>query len=155
MRFLTRLQEALILRGIRKGELARLLDVSPGTVSEWFTQGLLPTSETMLQLPSALRVDGHWLLTGQGTADTVERAPNEFVNQGARLAMLELHQTIDLMVAELDRTKKLMLSRYPNTREATAPVAASPEDLAKLADEQATHRPAPKHKRQNRRRKES
>lgn len=53
--------------GITKNELARRIGAAGPTVIEWFTKGALPDGEKLARLPEALQVNGHWLLTGQGS----------------------------------------------------------------------------------------
>lgn len=63
--FRTRLREALEHRGISQTELARRLEVRIATVNEWLNRDTMPCGMTMLRLPAVLKVDGHWLLTGE------------------------------------------------------------------------------------------
>lgn len=53
--------------GISKNELARRIGAAGPTVIEWFTKGALPDGEKLARLPDALQVNGHWLLTGEGS----------------------------------------------------------------------------------------
>jgi transcriptional regulator with XRE-family HTH domain len=53
--------------GISKNELARRVGAAGPTVIEWFTRGALPDGEKLARLPEALGVNGHWLLTGEGS----------------------------------------------------------------------------------------
>jgi transcriptional regulator with XRE-family HTH domain len=64
--FFERLRQVLDDRGLSQADLARELGVGVATVSEWFTRGRVPNGDVMLRLPGALRVNGHWLLTGDG-----------------------------------------------------------------------------------------
>jgi transcriptional regulator with XRE-family HTH domain len=64
--FFERLRQVLDDRRMSQADLARELNVGVATVSEWFTRGRVPNGDVMLRLPAALRVDGHWLLTGEG-----------------------------------------------------------------------------------------
>lgn len=67
--FFERLRQVLDDRGMSQADLARELNVGVATVSEWFTRGRVPNGDVMLRLPAALRVDGHWLLTGEGARE--------------------------------------------------------------------------------------
>jgi hypothetical protein len=67
--FLDRLRELLEDRDMTQSELARGLEVGEATVSEWFTRGRVPQGDVFLRLPWLLRVNGHWLLTGEGPRD--------------------------------------------------------------------------------------
>lgn len=64
--FFERLRQVLDDRALSQADLARELGVGVATVSEWFTRGRVPNGDVMLRLPGALRVNGHWLLTGEG-----------------------------------------------------------------------------------------
>ncbi len=66
--FCARMREAMARQGMTQAELARRLDVRDATVSDWFNRGALPSGAVMLRLPEVLRVDGHWLLTGEDAA---------------------------------------------------------------------------------------
>lgn len=67
--FFERLRLVLEDRAMTQADLARELGVGTATVSEWFTRGRVPSGDVMLRLPHALRVSGHWLLTGEGAKD--------------------------------------------------------------------------------------
>src|SRR4051794_32143851 len=67
--FFERLRQVLDDRGMSQADLARELNVGVATVSEWFTRGRVPNGDVMLRLPGALRVNGHWLLTGEGPSE--------------------------------------------------------------------------------------
>jgi len=73
--FFERLRQVLDDQGLSQADLARELGVGVATVSEWFTRGRVPNGDVMLRLPSALRVNGHWLLTGEGARE-YEAAPH-------------------------------------------------------------------------------
>jgi HTH-type transcriptional regulator, cell division transcriptional repressor len=65
--FVDRLRAALDDAGITQSRLAQELDVRPATVSDWLTRKSIPGGEAMMRLPAILHVDGHWLLTGEGS----------------------------------------------------------------------------------------
>lgn len=54
--------------GINNAEIARRTRASDSSVSTWFDKRIkaMPEGIKLLQLPWALGVDGHWLLTGEG-----------------------------------------------------------------------------------------
>ena len=54
-----------------QSELARRIGVRQATISQWFSENspAQPKAEQMVKLPHALEVNGHWLLTGEGTMD--------------------------------------------------------------------------------------
>jgi len=87
--FLDRLRELLEDRDISQAELARGLGVGVATVSEWFTRGRVPQGDVFLQLPALLQVNGHWLLTGEGTRDMASAEQGAY-EQGARDVLTEL-----------------------------------------------------------------
>lgn len=102
--FFGRLREAIALKDQRarkqgkrftRAELARRLDVGAGSVSEWFTQGHLPSGEAMLQLPTILACDGHWLLTGEGTPNQRSMPAAAARTLGARLALGEVEASVN------------------------------------------------------------
>lgn len=63
-----RLQLAFERSGLTQAELAERCRAAKGTVSDWFNpeKDAVPDGEKMARLPAALRVSGHWLLTGDG-----------------------------------------------------------------------------------------
>lgn len=89
--FFERLRQVLEDRDMSQAELARELGVGMATVSEWFTRGRVPNGDVMLRLPHALQVNGHWLLTGEGSSeqhaqdgDPYRRGAHEAVERMAR-----------------------------------------------------------------------
>lgn len=70
--FLARLRRGLEKRGMSQAELARALGVGEATVSEWFTRGRVPQGDVFLRLPAVLRMNGHWLLTGNGPEELAD-----------------------------------------------------------------------------------
>lgn len=97
--FFERLRQVLEDRGMTQADLARELGVGVATVSEWFTRGRVPNGDVMLRLPHALGVDGHWLLTGEGSRDRERRRGGDPYAQGARDAVERLRRCLD----EVDR----------------------------------------------------
>lgn len=67
--FRIRLRQALERRGISQVELSRALQVRAATVTDWLNRGTMPGGAILLRLPALLRVDGHWLLTGEGAPE--------------------------------------------------------------------------------------
>ncbi len=82
-------------RGLSQKDLAHALGVRPATVSAWFQHGKLPGGATMLALPGVLRVDGHWLLTG-------ERRDGAAAPDALRVEELEALLTRALSLLHLD-----------------------------------------------------
>ena len=69
--FRNRLRRALSLRGMTQSQLAKTIGVRQATVSQWFNgeSPAQPRAEQIIKLPEALSINGHWLLTGEGTMD--------------------------------------------------------------------------------------
>lgn len=60
---------ALDRKGLGQNELAEMVGASSGAASGWFSKGTYPGGNFIVQLPELLDVDGHWLLTGEGTME--------------------------------------------------------------------------------------
>jgi len=93
--FFERLRQVLDDRGLSQADLARELGVGVATVSEWFTRGRVPNGDVMLRLPAALKVNGHWLLTGEGPREH-ELAPHgDPYLRGAADALARMTRAMD------------------------------------------------------------
>jgi transcriptional regulator with XRE-family HTH domain len=93
--FFERLRQVLDDRGLSQADLARELGVGVATVSEWFTRGRVPNGDVMLRLPGALRVNGHWLLTGEGPREREPSPQGDPYLRGAGDAIQRLSQALD------------------------------------------------------------
>ena len=93
--FFERLRQVLDDRGMSQADLARELNVGVATVSEWFTRGRVPNGDVMLRLPGALRVNGHWLLTGQGPREYEAEPGGDPYLRGAGDAIQRLSAALD------------------------------------------------------------
>jgi transcriptional regulator with XRE-family HTH domain len=93
--FFERLRQVLDDRGLSQADLARELGVGVATVSEWFTRGRVPNGDVMLRLPGALRVNGHWLLTGEGPRELEEAPHGDPYLRGASDAIQRLQQAVE------------------------------------------------------------
>lgn len=93
--FFERLRQILDDRGLSQADLARELGVGVATVSEWFTRGRVPNGDVMLRLPGALRVNGHWLLTGEGPREREPSPHGDPYLRGAGDAIERLSQALD------------------------------------------------------------
>lgn len=88
--FFERLRAVLRARQMSQADLARQLRISGTTVSEWFTRGRMPHGDVMLRMPEVLEVNGHWLLTGQGSRDRVPSADADPYFLGAQHVLREM-----------------------------------------------------------------
>jgi transcriptional regulator with XRE-family HTH domain len=93
--FFERLRQILDDRGLSQADLARELGVGVATVSEWFTRGRVPNGDVMLRLPGALRVNGHWLLTGEGPREREAAPQGDPYLRGAGDAIQRLSQALE------------------------------------------------------------
>lgn len=93
--FFERLRQVLDDRGLSQADLARELGVGVATVSEWFTRGRVPNGDVMLRLPGALRVNGHWLLTGEGPREREPSPQGDPYLRGAGDAIERLSQALE------------------------------------------------------------
>ncbi|HSU12543.1 helix-turn-helix transcriptional regulator [Longimicrobium sp.] len=93
--FFERLRQVLDDRELSQADLARELGVGVATVSEWFTRGRVPNGDVMLRLPGALRVNGHWLLTGEGPREREQAPDGDPYLRGACDAIERLRQALD------------------------------------------------------------
>jgi transcriptional regulator with XRE-family HTH domain len=93
--FFERLRQVLDDRGLSQADLARELGVGVATVSEWFTRGRVPNGDVMLRLPGALRVNGHWLLTGEGPREHESSPHGDPYLRGAGDAMARMARAME------------------------------------------------------------
>ncbi|HYH79524.1 MAG TPA: helix-turn-helix transcriptional regulator [Longimicrobium sp.] len=93
--FFERLRQVLDDRGMSQADLARELGVGVATVSEWFTRGRVPNGDVMLRLPAALKVNGHWLLTGDGSREQDPAPGGDPYLRGAADAVARMSRSLD------------------------------------------------------------
>lgn len=62
-----RLDKAIRSSGLSRNRVAQLVEVGSGTISEWFTKGSVPSGDILSRFTEKLGINGHWLLTGEGT----------------------------------------------------------------------------------------
>lgn len=91
--FFERLRQVLDDRGMSQADLARELGVGVATVSEWFTRGRVPNGDVMLRLPRVLHLNGHWLLTGEGSRER-GREGDPYLH-GARDAIARMNHCLE------------------------------------------------------------
>jgi hypothetical protein len=103
VRFKERLRFALSLSGKGQNEVAREIGASNSVASEWFDleSDTLPGGKFLGGLVKSLRVNGHWLVTGEGhwhpQASTGRRdlVLLEGIEIGARGVAAEVQKAID------------------------------------------------------------
>ena len=93
--FFERLRQVLDDRGLSQADLARELGVGVATVSEWFTRGRVPNGDVMLRLPGVLRVNGHWLLTGEGPRELAPAPGGDPYLHGAGDALQRIGEALE------------------------------------------------------------
>jgi len=93
--FFERLRQCLDDRSMSQADLARELGVGVATVSEWFTRGRVPSGDVMLRLPQVLRVNGHWLLTGEGSRALKRRRGEDPYQRGAQDAIARMTHCLE------------------------------------------------------------
>lgn len=100
--FFQRMQLAKKYAGYTNREIARRCRASESSVSTWFDarNRTLPEATKMIQLPWALGVNGHWLLTGEGQ---MVSATNGHQNEGAREAIARTQAFLDEMRVEVGK----------------------------------------------------
>lgn len=125
--FRIRLRQALERRGMSQVELSRALQVRAATVTDWLNRGTMPGGAILLRLPALLRVDGHWLLTGEGAPEPriVECLEEE-----------DAVQVAELLEAALEILRASPATRALRLREPTG-------DEARALDAIRAHRAAP------------
>ncbi|MBI3793131.1 MAG: helix-turn-helix domain-containing protein [Nitrospinae bacterium] len=63
------------LAGGRENRLAELLGIKPENVNKWTNRGSLPSSEQLENIASKLKINIHWLLTGEGEMTAPKTRP--------------------------------------------------------------------------------
>lgn len=125
--FWMRLEQALRERDMLASDLAVKLKTSRATVSEWKVRGSWPTGYVLIQLGKALRVNLHWLLTGEGTMDVPGRderpTDDALLRRGFNLALANVEMALDQIRARTQPSR-------PGT---TAPLMPPDEALALAA----------------------
>lgn len=83
--FSSRLRSALEASGLSQQALARRISTSQGTIQGWLN-GSMPRKRIQSELATALNVNAHWLITGEGSLQSFARKPLETLEQvlGAR-----------------------------------------------------------------------
>lgn len=114
------------LKGTRLGqaELAEIANVDQGTVSNWMTGKTWPRIHEIARLMPALKVSGHWLLTGEGKKeDLLEPDHPDLVK--AR------HETLEFVIQDL---QWLLEDWKRNTSPTPDPAALDAAELVEMTD---------------------
>jgi transcriptional regulator with XRE-family HTH domain len=84
-------------QGVTQADLVRATGATSPTVTDWFNKGAVPDAATLARVARHLRLNGHWLLTGEGSP----LAPGEGETQtdvafalGARTVLTELRRVL-------------------------------------------------------------
>lgn len=72
--FGARLKLAIRSRKTTQLALADELEVAPARVNEWIKNKWLPEGARILEIVNVLRIDAHWLLTGEGSMERSDEA---------------------------------------------------------------------------------
>jgi hypothetical protein len=94
--------------GLDQGGLGEILGTPQQAVSKWLSEeGTLPGGKLMIRLPAALRVSGHWLLTGELPVEPPTLAQARAFEEVSRTAVATVLQSFERTIAELRATSKL------------------------------------------------
>lgn len=66
---LERLWEACDARGLSPTDLSHRIGAPLPTITPWRAREKMPSARYLIAIPSALQINGHWLLTGEGSMD--------------------------------------------------------------------------------------
>lgn len=61
-----RLMAVVKQKRLTQADLVRASGATSPTVTDWFNRGAVPDAERLARIAKAIRVNAHWLLTGQG-----------------------------------------------------------------------------------------
>lgn len=110
----TRLHDSLLRSGKGQNEVAREVGASNSVASEWFSKDsdVLPGGKFLMRLPQVLGVNGHWLITGEGSRypqPTTGRKDIVFMEglvEGAKDAVAEFRRAAEKVEREIQATAK-------------------------------------------------
>lgn len=87
-------------RGLRQVDIVEASGATSPTVADWFNHGAVPDADKLARIAKALKINGHWLLTGQGP----RTAPGEGETQsdlafalGARAVLTEVKKSLNIL----------------------------------------------------------
>lgn len=84
-------------QGLHQADLVRATGATSPTVTDWFNRGAVPDAEKLARVAKALRISGHWLLTGQGPKGAPgegDTATDLAFALGARAVLTELKRLV-------------------------------------------------------------
>jgi transcriptional regulator with XRE-family HTH domain len=125
-----RLREALERAGIGQAELAKSVGTGQGTVSAWLATHRpdVPTARFFLELPAALDVSGHWLLTGEGPMAPPTASEGDTYRRGVEEGLRQAR----VRVAEALRPAPTGSDEVAEDRAAIAAAEAADQELAEV-----------------------
>lgn len=141
-RFKQRLRHALALSGKGQNEVAREVGASQSVASEWFDEAVetLPGGRFLIRLPGALRVNGHWLVTGEGQWHPEPKSGRkdvllmEGIEIGVRSTIAEMKKTITGVEDQLDQALQSATARARAAFEDAAADAAGAAERPRRRD---------------------
>lgn len=122
--FRERLRQAIKASGLTQRFVAGRLEIRPATVTDWLTsEGLenLPSGETLLRLAGMLKVNQHWLWTGDGDRNARPGDADALLTEFRRLAVDPVAGAAELRAratsaAQGDELAALSRERTPGRR---------------------------------------
>jgi transcriptional regulator with XRE-family HTH domain len=126
--FLERLDDIMRRRRINRNRLSKEVGVSSGTVSEWWTQGRVPSGDVILRLPGILGVSAAELFGEEPPSG--ERGPSslEPVGDRERLELLAMLGSLAGSVGEIQE----VLARGPAAAQGSPPAPYTATDLEEI-----------------------
>lgn len=128
-----RLRYALALSGKGQNQVAREIGASSSVASAWFdgSNEILPGGKFLMRMPKVLGVNGHWLITGEGSWHPIPTSGRrdvllmEGVEIGARMVSAEVELGLQRAKDELALETGRAISRARDAQEDAATDAAA------------------------------
>lgn len=129
-----RLMVTIRQRGWNQADCVRATGATSPSVNDWFNRGAVPDAVILGRLAKGLKINGHWLLTGQGPKSPPGDARGEeLYKAGTQAVVLEVEkfygrlrelyygeEVIELDAAALDAVKAVERERMqPRPRHAS------------------------------------